>query len=92
MSNEDKMAEYNARAGALCIRVQDQIQEGDTLDIVMEMVSFMAASTGLQIIEEGTAIPDLETFLTHLANAVVNRMGDLEELEKDKLTGGNYVQ
>lgn len=92
MSNEESMDEYNAKASALCERVQDQIQEGDTLDIVMEMVSFMAASTAMQIIEKDTAIPDLETFLTHLANAVVNRMQDIEEVEKDKLTGGKYVQ
>ena len=90
MSNEQNMDEYNAKADALCDRVQDQIQEGDTLDIVMEMVTYMAASTGLQIISDNTMT--MEDFLNHFVNAVVGAMNEMGEQEQDKLTGGKYVQ
>ena len=92
MSNEESMEDYNMRADALCERVQDQIKEGDTLDIVMEMVSFMAATAGVQMIEEGTAIPDKETFIAHLVSAVLGQMEGCEKQDTDKLTGGKYVQ
>ena len=90
MSNEQNMDEYNAKADALCDRVQDQIQEGDTLDIVMEMVTYMAASTGLQILSDNTMT--MEDFLNHFVNAVVGAMNEMSGQEQDKLTRSNYVQ
>jgi hypothetical protein len=90
MSNEESMEDYNMRADALCERVQDQIKEGDTLDIVMEMVTFMAATTGLQILSDNDMTK--EEFLTHFVNAIVGAMDELGGQDEDKLTGGKYVQ
>lgn len=92
MSNEENMEDYNAKADNLCNRIQNQIQEGDTLDVVMEVISFIAASAGVQMIEKDTAIPDKETFIQHLVMAVLGQMEDLEQQEQDKLTRSNYVQ
>jgi hypothetical protein len=83
---------YYAKVTLLCDKIQDQIKEGDTLDMVMEAACFIVAGAGLQMIEIDTAIPDKQTFLQHLVTAVAGQMEDLEKQDKDKLTGGNYVQ
>jgi hypothetical protein len=86
----DEMEDYNIRADALCERVQDQIKKGDTLDIVMEMVTFMAATTGLQILSDNDM--SKEEFLAHFVSCVIGAMDDLSKQEDDKLTRSNYVQ
>ena len=90
MTNEEEMKDYNMRADALCERVQDQIKEGDTLDIVMEMVTFMAATTGLQIIDNSDI--DKAQFIEHFAGVLFEAMDDLSKQDTDKLTRSNYVQ
>ena len=90
MSNEKDIEDYNMRADALCERVEAQIKEEDTLDIVMEMVTYMAATTGLQILSGNDMT--MEDFLNRFVNAVAGAMNEMSEQEQDKLTGGNYVQ
>ena len=87
----DEMDKYNKKANALCERVQDQIHDDDDLNVVMEMVTFMAAATGLQILEGG--LISKEKFLSVFVNALVEAMDELSKQEEaDKLTRSNYVQ
>lgn len=88
MSNEhteEDMEAYNQRSNELCDKVQDLIQEGDTLDIVMEMVTFMAASTGLQLLRVTNL--NREEFLDHLMSAIDSAMDELVKQENKE-----YIQ